>query len=376
MKLFLYLISLSFISFLCSCNLSESQTTYNSSPEKSSKWSISESTIKPEGKFRTIYFFDERNGWVGGENGIYRTNDSGDTWTRCDLKVPNNSEVAYIFFNNSMKGRALIKTIFSLDRENAQFWIISTLNGGKSWNIDFTLKNSVVLDVKFSINNGDWIAGTKETKSVCRQPFLIHIQEGKWKSITQFTNLKTSDERNHCNDLPVSLILNEEKEISVITNRRKLLQSFDNGENWKSINLLNNQDEQATLKASGITDEKKVWFAEGTAGIEGVRGRLFVDGKTTSIVGKYFTDVIYLKKEEFVASVNEIQQVFNEQKNIYETNSVASVVVTKDNGNNWLEIYKKPDSKEIVSLSFFKSERFSLWALTNEGKVISLRNQF
>src|SRR6266496_5058415 len=66
----------------------------------SSSWTVDETRPIGDDALRSVFFFDEMHGWIGGKGTLYRTTDGGKTWLRVDIHVSKAASVTKVIFTN------------------------------------------------------------------------------------------------------------------------------------------------------------------------------------------------------------------------------------------------------------------------------------
>jgi hypothetical protein len=96
---------------------------------------------KPTGNpINDMYFVDEQNGWMGGDNGTaLRTTNGGIGWTVCETST--DKDILEVKFINSVKGLAVC----------ADGSVLKTYDGGNSW-LNFPTGQDKVYSLEFYSN--------------------------------------------------------------------------------------------------------------------------------------------------------------------------------------------------------------------------------
>lgn len=81
---------------------------------------------------KTVYFVNERTGWIGGGNGtLLTTKDGGDTWKKAE-KITSDT-IRQIYFTDENNGWLLCeRDVYSLGA-NSPSYLLKTANGGADW---------------------------------------------------------------------------------------------------------------------------------------------------------------------------------------------------------------------------------------------------
>jgi photosystem II stability/assembly factor-like uncharacterized protein len=335
-------------------------------------WQIEESKINYNGKFNVIRFLDEQTGWIGGDEGLYKTTNAGKTWEKVNFELPNKSRITHIDFSDSLHGWIIVQSIIPLEEEQ-QAQIMSTQDGGLSWHSQFSVKNTRITDMRFTSNNEGWVVGVKKVAESSWESFVLHYDKNFEELRVDFCTNLSRERVIGCRDFPELIVSAESNRLSLVTNKRKLFQSDDKGVTWRKKAEFENTDAQAVINAGGMNDDQQIWFLEGAnTVIEGTRGRLTVNGGKTFLFNTYFAKAVYLFKDSLIVSGLEVKTPYDKNTGKYQRTEAAVILATKDNGKNWKEIYRNPNLDVIESLSLVKGNKLEVWGLTKSGSIVHL----
>lgn len=145
-------------------------------------WKVINGTLKTDKNLRSIFFVDAMTGWVAGDSGtIFRTNDGGRTWRQ--LLSGSSASINFIFFSDWNYGWMLGEQIGrdgSGDGNEGETLLFMTTNGGKTWKFK-PMPN--VLSLCFTDHKNGWATGKNGT--------LLRTTDGgeEWKSLENIQNL-------------------------------------------------------------------------------------------------------------------------------------------------------------------------------------------
>ncbi|MCD4698540.1 MAG: T9SS type A sorting domain-containing protein [Bacteroidales bacterium] len=205
----LNLVSVFFANDLKGWILARSETDYHSevffTNDGGSSWTTQLTINKYSYK---LFFIDEFNGWIAGKSAIWRTTDSGATWTAQSSGLPDkyytsvhfiNSQlgwavaasyseaIAYKSVNGGISWEEMIlpengymESVFFLDENTG--WItcnelyttpygiiLKTIDGGNSWNITFEDLGYWFKEIFFTDESTGWVVGAfSEGFAVCQ----------------------------------------------------------------------------------------------------------------------------------------------------------------------------------------------------------------
>ena len=87
--------------------------------------------VKSLAWLRSMYFLDEKTGWIGGSGGAFFTTADGENWTEAAKFT--NATIRDIYFSDKNNGWLLCeRDVFNLGRD-APSYLLQTTDGGKNW---------------------------------------------------------------------------------------------------------------------------------------------------------------------------------------------------------------------------------------------------
>jgi photosystem II stability/assembly factor-like uncharacterized protein len=150
------------------------------------KWDMSCSGGVFRGKFTSVYFIDEKNGWATKLSGdVYRAKDGGDEWLSVGA-LPGPAPVGGICFANEDMGWAIV----DIDK------IYHTEDGGKRWRLDAQFTNAFLRDICYDGGEHLYVVGIWGMILRYADPDLKreqHSVEAEGKAATQWGMQKTGE---------------------------------------------------------------------------------------------------------------------------------------------------------------------------------------
>ena len=336
------------------------------------EWKYSVLNTKFSKNEKTMFFLDRQYGWIGDNNTLYRTIDSGKTWVEDNISLRQFETVNKIYFSDLSNGWLAIqkheKPASSFT--DGEFRLLTTNDSGNSWREIFEEKDGSFTSWKFDEQGRIWLAGIKYKTSspVCYEPLLLNfeIMSDRFIDLTEviFKNKK----RNivGClNEAVMGVDVTEDKVVKIITSSGEIYQEKKKSE-WHLTNKFNNIFSESSVKVFQ-SSSSLLWFISSKSGLEGTEGNLTLlrtggsfDNHTKN--GYYFSDAIHISNDEFLISGFKVDSKSNK--------NFGTVLSTTDGGKSFTEIYQSSNDKEISCM--FKSDENSVWALGNNGDLIKL----
>ena len=120
----------------------------------------------------TVYFVDDKRGWVGGDNGfLSRTDDGGQSWVR--QTVGTTAAINDIYFRDKEIGLLLAGNSIFITRDNGSSWIKT-----RSFLPDeFEGAEVELYSVRFSSKNKGWVVGSVSKKERVVDSILVYTDD-------------------------------------------------------------------------------------------------------------------------------------------------------------------------------------------------------
>lgn len=125
---------------------------------------------------RTVYFVNEKTGWIGGSNGtLLETTDGGENWNR--LREFTSDTIRQVYFTDENKGWVLCERDVYSPGADSPSYLMKTADGGVKWErVDFTGGKRERITKIFFSKNGLGIA-IGEAGAL----FVLQADEKTWK---------------------------------------------------------------------------------------------------------------------------------------------------------------------------------------------------
>ncbi len=188
-----------------------------------------------------VYFADAKRGWIAGDEGlVFRTEDSGGTWTR--QSVPANESINDVYFRNKEDGYLL-----------AGNRIIKTEDSGETWREaqSFTPDNfggalPELYSVRFTGKKKGWIVGSISRRDVVIDSLFLATTDGGATWNTQ---------RAPVRDELIHLDFVSDKRGWIVGDKGVILHTDDGGASW----VRQRSGTTATLYHVDFDDDRLGW---------------------------------------------------------------------------------------------------------------------
>src|SRR5437660_843814 len=77
--------------------------------KKTPAFSAVPSDLKDKTDLHSVYFLGDREGWVGGDGKLYKTDDEGKNWTQVPIEMPQGASITHILFINRTLGWVVLQ---------------------------------------------------------------------------------------------------------------------------------------------------------------------------------------------------------------------------------------------------------------------------
>ena len=130
--------------------------------------------INITGGWNGIYFVDNQNGWIAGDNGAIKHTTDGSNWVAQTNPNPQNRSLYSVFFLNSNEGWAV----------GGNGAVLYTTNGGTTWNVEASgLTTAFLTGVQFTSPTNGYITGNNKT--LLKYTQLTSVEDEK-EILTEF----------------------------------------------------------------------------------------------------------------------------------------------------------------------------------------------
>ena len=166
----------------------------------------------------------------------------------------------------------------------------------------------------------------------------------------------------------------ESNKAIVLTTGGALFNTFDGGQTWERIGVVQNNSPHIAMFKLGRIDNSHLWVLGGSHSLEGTTTTLgFFDPvkngwQSINIPGWYLNDILVLSKNQILAC----GFIKNESRpTISKTNQEGVILYSNDGGHTWETIYRNPLISSVNALTLAASDR--IWAVGNGGLVVSMQ---
>lgn len=282
----------------------------------------------------TVYFLDEKRGWVGGDEGfLSHTSDGGSSWVR--QTVGTNAAINDIYFRDKEIGFLLAGNSIFLTRDNGSSWIKSRSFLPE----EFEGAEVELYSVRFSSKNKGWVVGSVSKRERVIDSILVYTDDAgqSWRRQRAPSRLEL-----------IHIDFVSDKRGWIVGADGTVLFTRDSGESWTKQNTGTN----ATLYHVDFRSDKRGWAV-------GERGTLL----RTTDGGETWTPVPITVK----ATLLSIR--FLNDDDGWAIGRGGTILRSSDEGRTWVQ-QESTTKQNLYSLSFNKKVG---WTVGGEG--IALRYQ-
>ncbi|HKR12494.1 MAG TPA: YCF48-related protein [Pyrinomonadaceae bacterium] len=282
----------------------------------------------------TVYFLDEKRGWVGGDEGfLSHTNDGGSSWVR--QSVGTKSAINDIYFRDKEIGFLLAGNSIFLTRDNGSSWIKSRSFLPE----EFEGAEVELYSVRFSSKNKGWVVGSVSKRERVIDSILVYTDDAgqSWRRQRAPSRLEL-----------IHIDFVSDKRGWIVGADGTVLFTRDSGESWTKQNTGTN----ATLYHVDFRSDKRGWAV-------GERGTLLrtTDGGETWMP-------VPLSVKATLLSIR-----FLNDDDGWAIGRGGTILRSSDEGLTWVQ-QESTTKQNLYSLSFNKKVG---WTVGGEG--IALRYQ-
>lgn len=282
----------------------------------------------------TVYFLDEKRGWVGGDNGfLSRTEDGGSSWV--SQSVGTNAAINDIYFRDKEIGLLLAGNSIYITRDNGAMWVKS-----RSFLPDeFEGAEVELYSVRFSSKNKGWVVGSVSKRERVVDSILIYTDDAgqSWRRQRAPSRLEL-----------IHIDFVSDKRGWIVGADGTVLFTRDSGESWTKQNT----GTTATLYHVDFRGDKRGWAV-------GERGTLL----RTTDGGETWTP-IPLSVRVTLLSIR-----FLNDDDGWAIGRGGTILRSSDEGRTWVQ-QESTTRQNLYSLSFNKNVG---WTVGGEGVALRYR---
>ncbi len=346
-------------------------------------WITSKIKVDDQVVVSHISFIDENVGWACGNKNFYKTRDAGDTWTKLESNNPCDAKTERLYFVNNVDGW-IVRQVSNSEykySEDDRVEVFRTVDGGKIWKLSTSILSVNFKDALFT-DDWVWLIGEKFLgySPLRLRPLLFAFSEKDgWRDI--YSKLIDNEDGFKNRFLSLEKIARFGKTcVAIITNNKNLLKKCDSSEDWQYVTGYENEEMYSmSVKMVGFNDENNVWVIESSGGVEGTASRLTVFDMATSKakfsdLGNFYANYGHrLGNEKYVVAGTKMNYTLNSQDDKFDLNKESIVLVTKNDGVTWQQVFRSSTNEEFIGHSFVNGRVF--WILGKDGVIYRFSRQ-
>ncbi len=282
----------------------------------------------------TVYFLDEKRGWVGGDNGfLSRTDDGGNSWV--SQNVGTQAAINDIYFRDKEIGFLLAGNSIYITRDNGSMWVKSRSFLPE----EFEGAEVELYSVRFSSKNKGWVVGSVSKRERVIDSILVYTDDAgqSWRRQRAPSRLEL-----------IHIDFVSDKRGWIVGADGTVLFTRDSGESWTKQNT----GTTATLYHVDFRSDKRGWAV-------GERGTLL----RTTDGGETWTP-IPLSVKATLLSVR-----FLNDDDGWAIGRGGTILRSSDEGRTWIQ-QESTTRQNLYSLSFNKNVG---WTVGGEGVALRYR---
>jgi photosystem II stability/assembly factor-like uncharacterized protein len=201
--------------------------------------------LSATGDLNTVFFLDNKRGWVGGDNGFLgRTEDGGHTWVR--QSVGTGDAINDIYFRDKENGFLIAGNTIFVTRDNGTRWSESR----RFLPSEFDGATVELYSVRFSSKKKGWVVGSVSKRDRVIDSILVYTDnEGEtW----QRQRVPTSSELIHID-------FDNDRRGWIVGAEGTIMNTVDGGQTWNR----QTSGTTATLFHTEFRNDKKGWAVGG-----------------------------------------------------------------------------------------------------------------
>jgi photosystem II stability/assembly factor-like uncharacterized protein len=282
----------------------------------------------------TVYFLDEKRGWVGGDNGfLSRTDDGGNSWVT--QSVGTTAAINDVYFRDKEIGFLLAGNSIYITRDNGTTW-----NKSRSFlPEEFEGAEVELYTVRFSSKNKGWVVGSVSKRERVIDSILVYTDDAgqSWRRQRAPSRLEL-----------IHIDFVSDKRGWIVGADGTVLFTRDSGESWTKQNT----GTTATLYHVDFRGDKRGWAV-------GERGTLL----RTTDGGESWTP-IPLSVKVTLLSIR-----FLNDDDGWAIGRGGTILRSNDEGRTWVQ-QESTTRQNLYSLSFNKNVG---WTVGGEGIALRYR---
>src|ERR1700730_1172232 len=290
------------------------------------------SRIGPAGKdLNTVYFLDNKRGWVAGDDGfLSRTDDAGITWAQ--QTVGTKDGINDIYFRSKEDGFLLAGNTIFITHDSGNRWS----EARRFLSTEFNGATAELYSVRFSSKKKGWVVGSISKNERIVDSILVYTEDSgiTWQRQRAPTRFEL-----------IHLDFVDDKHGWIVGADGTILYTFDGGHSWNR----QNSGTKATLYHVDFRDDKRGWTV-------GERGTIL---KTTD-AGQTWMPV----ESKVRATLLSVQFVNGEEG--WVVGRSGTILRSDDGGLSWIQ-QENQTRQNIYALSFNKKVG---WAVGGDGVVL------
>jgi photosystem II stability/assembly factor-like uncharacterized protein len=290
------------------------------------------SRIGPARKdLNTVYFLDNKRGWVAGDGGfLSRTDDGGQTWVQ--QAVGTSDAINDIYFRSKEDGFLLAGNAIFISRDSGTRWT----EARRFQPAEFNGATAELYSVRFSSKKKGWVVGSVSKDDRVTDSILVYTDDGG--NTWQRQRAPSRTELIHIDFV-------DEKRGWIVGAQGVILHTIDGGQNW----MAQRSGTKDTIYHVDFRDERRGW----AVGEHGTILRTMDGGETWTAV-----------ESPVRATFLSVQFVNEDQGWIVGRSGV--ILRSDDGGRAWIQQENKT-KQNLYGLYFSKKVG---WAVGGDGVVL------
>lgn len=342
--------------------------------KKSNSWTTNEVLALKGRKVFSIFFADERNGWIGGTEEIFKTTNAGLSWQQIRPGVPERYIVSFVRFRDERTGWLVAESGegASMTSEDRAALLMKTIDGGLSWSTAGAWKSVVVTGFFMTAHSG-WIGGIRYlgfSQENHTGNFLLQLKfDSQWIDRSDILN----EHSESTNTGIVGVGPTFDGNVLVVTANGEIFRSVDNERSWEFVGSYDPRGNRVEGIVAGSRD--LFFLVDGSCGREGIGSRVIKFGGDLqrkpieiSLLPGYFIKTTSLFRESDIVAIMSMSCESRE-----DLPDGSSIITSEDHGKTW-DLVLSLDSKARRS-SLSTAGPNNLFGLIDD-RIIRLTREF